>query len=152
MRIALSSILVVCVLELAGCAGRDPVRDFDSSVVTLPGGQKITAEVMRNDADMMRGMMFRDSIEPDRGMLFVHQRPGAYTYWMYQVKIPLDIIWLDTNRRILEISANTPPCKSTSARECPHYGGSSPEARYVLELGGGMAAKYGLGVGQQLDF
>lgn len=150
MRIALSAFLVCCVL--AGCKRSDAVRDFGSSVVTLPGGQKIMAEVMTNPTDMARGMMFRDSLEPDRGMLFVHDHPGPYTYWMYQVKIPLDIIWMDSNRRITEISANTPPCKATSARECPQYGGHQPDTRYVLELAGGMGGKYRLTVGQEIKF
>ena len=62
---------------------------------------------------------------------------------MYQVRIPLDIIWMDRYRAIVEIAANAPPCK-TVASQCPHYGGNSERAQYVLELAGGMAAKYGL--------
>lgn len=118
--------------------------------ITLPGGQKISAEVMILEIDMMRGMMFRDSLAPDRGMLFVHSQAGNHSYWMYQVRIPLDIIWMDSSRRIVEISANTPPCQS-KASECPKYGGSVP-AQYVLELAGGMAGKYGLQQGQYISF
>jgi uncharacterized membrane protein (UPF0127 family) len=118
--------------------------------VTLPGGQKISAEVMLFEADMARGMMFRDSLAPDKGMLFVHTEPGRYAYWMYQVRIPLDIIWMDADHRIVEISANTPPCK-TKASDCPKYGGDA-QAQYVLELAGGMAAKYGLREGQIITF
>lgn len=119
-------------------------------VVTLPGGQKISAEVMVLEMDMMRGMMFRDSLDADKGMLFAHAQPGTYAYWMYQVRIPLDIIWMDTNHRIVEISANTPPCKS-KASECPKYGGTAT-AQFVLELAGGMAGKYGLREGQFISF
>jgi hypothetical protein len=84
-------------------------------------------------------------------MLFIHDKPGTYGYWMYQVKIPLDIIWMDRTETIVEISANTPPCPSKSARECPTYGGTK-SAQYVLELGGGMASKYGLKAGDTLRF
>jgi uncharacterized membrane protein (UPF0127 family) len=70
---------------------------------------------------------------------------------MYQVRIPLDIIWMDHDRRIVEISANTPACLSRSAHECPSYGGHE-KARYVLELAGGGAALYGLKVGDTLGF
>jgi uncharacterized membrane protein (UPF0127 family) len=134
-----------------GC-GPKPVTldEYHTRLVTLPGGQQIRVEVMIHPTDLMRGMMFRDSLAPDRGMLFVHAEPGPYTYWMYQVKIPLDIIWMDSSRTILEISANTPPCK-TPASECPHYGGN-PRTRYVLELAAGMAARYGLKVGDTLNF
>lgn len=126
------------------------MEDLQSSIVTLPGGREIKAERMVHVTDMARGMMFRDSLAPDRGMLFFHEREGNYTYWMYQVRIPLDIIWMDGNRRIVEISANTPPCK-TAASQCPQYGGTR-SAKYVLEIGGGMAARYGLKVGDVLDF
>jgi uncharacterized membrane protein (UPF0127 family) len=105
---------------------------------------------MMRPEDMMRGMMFRDSLEEDRGMLFIHGGAGNYPYYMYQVRIPLDIIWLDQNRSIVEISANTPPCTS-AASECPRYGGKQT-ALFVLELAGGMAAKYNLHTGQRLEF
>ncbi|MCS6954371.1 MAG: DUF192 domain-containing protein [Bryobacterales bacterium] len=135
----------------ANCGPRPvTLEEYHTRLVTLPGGQRIRAEVMIHPTDMMRGMMFRDSLPPDRGMLFIHPEPGPYTYWMYQVRIPLDIIWMDSSRTILEISANTPPCLKP-ASECPHYGGN-PRTRYVLELAGGMAAKYGLKVGDTLSF
>ena len=51
----------------------------------------------------------------------------------------------------MEISANTPPCASASARQCPNYGGKA-DSMYVLELAGGMAAKYGLHEGQAIAF
>ena len=146
------SALIAFAACLAACSGsRDPVRDFNSREVTLPGGKTVLAEVMTNPLDMSRGMMFRDSLAPDRGMLFIHGGPGQYAYWMFQVKIPLDIIWMDQNQRVVEISANTPPCPSTSAKECPNFGGHE-RAMYVLELGGGQAAKNNVQVGSVLRF
>jgi uncharacterized protein len=148
-----SLLAVTALLCLAACSrSADPVRDFTARPVTLPNGKTITAEVMVDTVDITRGMMFRDSLPPDRGMLFIHNSPGKYSYWMYQVRIPLDIIWMDRNRRVVEIAANTPPCeKPASARECPHYGGNET-AMYVLELGGGEAAKNGVQVGSVLTF
>ena len=70
---------------------------------------------------------------------------------MFQCIVPLDIIWMDRNRRIVEISADTPPCTSTNPDNCPSYGGKF-DARYVLELNGGDAARYGLKVGDILQF
>ena len=84
---------------------------------------------------MQRGMMYRDSLPPGQGMLFVHTKPGNYAYWMYNVKMPLDIVWMDGDRRVVEIVASAQPCK-TKASECPHYGGQKL-ARYVLELAAG---------------
>jgi uncharacterized membrane protein (UPF0127 family) len=138
-------------LVLWGC-GRETatLEDYTARVVSFPNGKQVRAEVMLTEADRSRGMMFRHSIAPDRGMLFFHEASGKYKYWMFQTLIPLDIVWMDRNRRIVEISANTPPC-TTEAAECPSYGGNF-DALYVLELGGGMAAKYGLKVGDTLRF
>jgi hypothetical protein len=149
MRLVSAIALVVC---LAACSSDvDPVRDFSAREVRLPNGKVIIAEVMFKEMDVRRGMMFRESLAPDRGMLFIHGAPGRFGYWMYQVKIPLDIIWMDPDRRVVEISANTPPCPSNSARECPSYGGKQ-NALYVLELAGGEAAKNGIQVGSVLNF
>ena len=126
------------------------LEEYETRLVTLPDGKQVRVEVMFNDVDMMRGMMFRDSLAPDRGMLFIHRQPGKYTYWMYQVRIPLDIIWMNQDRRIVEIYADTPPCQ-TQAHDCPSYGGNQ-QALYVLELGGGMGARYGLRLGDTLKF
>lgn len=144
-------LLFTALLALLGC-GREQSAQDNSQIwlITLPNGRKIRAEVMSHPTDMARGMMFRDSLAPDRGMLFIHQTPGKYPYWMYQVKIPLDILWLDAGRRIVEISANTPPCHKR-ASECPNYGGNQ-DALFVLELAGGAAAKHGLRVGDTLSF
>jgi uncharacterized membrane protein (UPF0127 family) len=144
--------VVMAALAMAACnRSTDPIRDFSSREVVLPSGKKIRAEVMTNPTDMARGMMFRATLPPDRGMLFIHGSPGKYTYWMYQVEIPLDIIWLDANRRVVEVSANTPPCKAASARDCPNYGGHE-NAMYILELGGGEAAKNGITTGSVINF
>ncbi len=118
--------------------------------VILPGGHVIKAESAVDTRDMMRGLMFRNSLAPDDGMLFVHPVPGHYSYWMYQTYIPLDMIWMDENRRIVEIVESAPPCK-TAASKCAHYGGTQM-ARFVLELNGGESRKYGLQLGQSVDW
>ncbi len=118
-----SAALLMLALTLAGCGPkRDPLEDYGTRVVTLPSGRQVRAEVLITPQDMARGMMFRDSLAPDRGMLFLHQQPGEYPYWMYQVRIPLDIIWMGPERRIVEISADTPPCKTDRASVRPMAG------------------------------
>lgn len=138
-------------LLLTSCGPRTVNWDeYHTRSVRLPDGTEIQAEVMDSPSEMMRGMMFRDSIAPNRGMLFVHSQPGRYPYWMFQVRIPLDMIWIDANGRIVEILPDVPPCKG-AREECPSYGGNV-DAVYVLELGGGIAAKHGLKHGDVLRF
>ena len=113
-------------------------------------GHRLVAEVAANDSTRMTGLMNRFSLRPDHGMLFVHREPGFYSYFMFQHEIPLDIVWIDAGRIIVEIIENAPPCR-TKASECPHYGGAKV-AHYVLELAGGMARKYELREGQRIEF
>ena len=143
--------LFVAVAFLTACS--EPTtrpEDIGTRLITMPGGQKVRVEVKIRGEDIMRGMMFREKLDPDRGMMFLHKPPGKYAYWMYQVKIPLDIIWMDEQGNIVEISPNTPPCPQASASLCPVYGGSQ-KAQVVLELAAGMAAKYGLATGMRVS-
>jgi len=154
MRLQTKWVLLVAAL-LAGC-GDDPKKtatrdDLYARVVKMPDGTKYRAEVVTSKFDMSRGMMFRDSLAADRGMLFIHGEPGLFPYWTYQVRIPLDMIWLDQNRLITEIVPNAEPCKMDSASKCPHFGGNK-RSLYILELNAGAAAKHNLKPGDRLDF
>ncbi len=144
-------ILVSFLLGACGHSGSDAVRDFGARDIVLPNGARITCEVMTRPEDMFRGMMYRETLAPDHGMLFVHGGAGRYTYWMHNVKIPLDLIWMDPERRVVEVSPNTPPCTDASGKTCAHYGGHA-DAMYVLELAAGVAAKNDIKVGSMLDF
>jgi len=144
------SIALVLLILLASCDKPTTVEDFYTSDITLPGGQVIKTEFVYDTAGALRGMQFRNSIAPDRGMLYAHRIPGKYGYWMYQTLIPLDMIWMDPKNKVVEIVENAPPCK-TPASQCPHYGGNEV-AQYVLELGDGMVKKYGVKVGDTINW
>ena len=151
MRSRSPSVLLVVLLPLASCGPKPTsLEDFPTRPVTLPGGQVIRVETMIDNIDLLRGLMFRTSLAPDRGMLFVYPRPAHYQAFMYQVLIPLDIIWMDSNRRIVEINEDEPPCK-TQASKCPKYGGKELSS-YALQIGGGMARKYGVQLGQTIQW
>jgi uncharacterized membrane protein (UPF0127 family) len=144
--------LVVLSAILAGCSGDKPtsMEEFNARRVTLPDGTTVQAEVMTQQQDMARGMMFRDTFPEGKGMLFIHGGPGNYSYWMYQVRVPLDIIWMDTSGNVVEMVENAAPCK-TRASECPNYGGTK-QAVVVLELPGGYGRKHGVAVGTKIRF
>jgi len=138
---------------LCGCSSQPSGEEtgLPTVPVTLPNGKVIRAEVATRPADQQRGLMFRSSLDPDRGMLFVFPEPGPHPIWMYQTIIPLDILWLDAGRRVLHLAADTPPCPPENGRNCPSYGGAHT-AHFVLELGAGVAAAQGLKVGDTLQF
>lgn len=145
-----SPFVLLCLL-LAGCGGSVAVEDFNARDVTLPDGTTVKAEVMMNKLDMAKGMMFRDTFPEGRGMLFIHPTPGRFSYYMFQVKIPIDIVWMDKQKRVVEIMENAPPCTSTKATDCTTYGGNE-EAMYVLELPARYSRKHGIVKGEFLQF
>jgi uncharacterized protein len=141
--------LAVC---LAGCGEKaSTMDDITSTDITFPNGTKLVCETMRYDIDLTRGLMFRDPLPPGRGMLFVYQKEEPHTHFMYQVKFPIDTIWMDREQRIVEIVPDMPPCGPKAAHECPTYGGKTI-SRYALEVSAGFVAKNGLRVGQKLSF
>ena len=135
---------------LSGCGKEDPSTDVNLTPITFPNGKQIVAETVRQEFELMRGLMYRDSLPADRGMLFVHGKEDKHSYWMYQTKIPLDMIWLDHQHKIVEIAPNAQPC-TTKASDCPKYGGHQP-ATFVLEINAGAAAKNNLREGDFIDF
>lgn len=146
--------LLLCapLILFAACNSEEQkdLRDFNSRTVTMPDGRTIRAESVTNQTDMMRGMKYRDKLERDRGMLFSHGSEGNYRYWMYEVRIPLDLIWLDKTRTVVQLIHNAPPCPGPEEK-CPSYGGDF-KAIYVLELPAGMAKEYGIKPGVKLQF
>ncbi len=131
-----------------GPSGLDPSNP--STTVTLPDGSQVKAELALSREAQAQGMMFRTNLRPGEGMLFPFQEMAPRSFWMFQTLIPLDIVWLDDNKRVVEISANSPPCR-TVAQDCPSYGGSA-HSTYVLELAAGQAAAHQLTIGSQLEF
>jgi|SRR5215467_13787987 len=146
--------LVLLALGLClGCARKNDESSGDqinTSIVILPDGSEIRAEVLTKPSEMEHGMMYRDALPQGHGLLFVHQKPAPYRYWMSNVKFPLDIIFMDASHKIVEISANTPIC-TTKPEDCLTYGGHHLE-QYVLELRAGEARRLGLHEGQTLRF
>lgn len=131
--------------------GADWQTGASSMPVTLPDGFVVQAELKTTPEDRARGMMFRPTIPEGRGMLFIFPTMERQSFWMYNTLVALDIIWLDDNKQVVEISSDTPPCRSVDARACPSYGGTNPSV-YVLELGAGQAVKHGVRVGSTLEF
>ncbi len=116
--------------------------------VFFPDGRSVTAELAVNDDERARGLMFRESVPAETGMLFAFPEPGYHPFWMKNTLVELDMLWLDSGKRVVEIENKVPPCKSDP---CPSYGGRQ-EASYVLELKGGQADVLGLKVGDRIDF
>ena len=98
----------------------------------------VQLEIADSEPSRARGLMFRPELPEKSGMLFIFPSEGIYSFWMKNTLIPLDIIWLDKDLRVVYIKSFVPPCKSY---DCPSY---NPEvkARYVLEVNAGFCGFY----------
>jgi uncharacterized membrane protein (UPF0127 family) len=128
------------------CMGRGGEPRFVK--VFFPNGASVTAELAVTEEERARGLMFREKIMPDQGMLFVFEDMGLHSFWMKNTLIPLDMLWLDNDKRIVHIESGVPPCQEDP---CPSYGPRVP-ARYVLELKSGRAEELGLKPYDRLQF
>jgi uncharacterized membrane protein (UPF0127 family) len=110
---------------------------------------RFTAEIADEPQEWQRGLMERPTLAPDAGMLFIFPEAAPRAFWMLNTLIPLDMIFVDATRRIINIQANVPPC--LPPRQCPVYPSTAP-ARYVLEIAGGRAKALGIHAGDTVHF
>jgi hypothetical protein len=120
-----------------------PGQQLPISAIAEIAGQEILLEVARTPRQQALGLMFRDPLPDNQGMLFPLGRPRPVNFWMKNVPVPLDMVFI-SNGTIKAIEANVPPCESNP---CPTYGPGSQLIDHVIELRGGHAAELGLAVG-----
>ena len=134
--------LVLCAITLPAGAAPAVIP------LTLPSGKVLQVEVMVKDEDRAMGLMFRPSLASDRGMLFLFEAPDFHGIWMKNCKFPIDILWLDADRKIVHVQEGAPPC---TKEPCAVY---TPlrRASYVVELGSGQARREKAAVGETIAF
>ena len=131
-----------------------PIRAAaDSELISIrtPSGITIQAEIADTPRKRAQGLMYRDHLKKDHGMLFFFSEPQAWTFWMKNTKIALDLIWLDDKKRVTHIERNVPIC-TKSDDSCPQYRPNNADAVYVLEITGGTIDGYKIEKGTKLQF
>jgi uncharacterized membrane protein (UPF0127 family) len=124
----------------------------ESAVVRLPDGAEFTCEIADTHSEQVIGLSRHEALPEGRGMLFVYPRDSYLSFWMPpQMKFNLDIIFLDSERRIIHIAADVPPCPDPKGWDCPSYGPGGRRGRYVVELTAGTASRHGLQEGDVLE-
>ncbi|MGE0644127.1 MAG: DUF192 domain-containing protein [Nitrospira sp.] len=119
--------------------------------IGTPAGITIRAEIADTPPKRAYGLMYRESLKKDHGMLFFFSEPQAWTFWMKNTKIALDLIWLDEKKRVTHIERNVPICTKRDD-SCPQYRPNSADAVYVLEIAGGTVDGYKIEKGTRLQF
>jgi uncharacterized membrane protein (UPF0127 family) len=141
-------IALACTQRNVPAPATTATADAATPRIILPDRSAIVVEVASDDATREQGLMYRDHMAEDRGMIFLFPQVGEYPFWMKNTLIPLDMIWIDSDHRIVHIAHDVPPCK---ADPCPNYPPNA-KAASVLELAGGVAAKHHLKDGDVLRF
>lgn len=112
-------------------------------------GQRFSVELATDDATRARGLMFREALAPDAGMLFIFDDEQPRAFWMHNCKISLDILYFDHDFKLVSSALSVPPC-SLDPSQCPSYASEKP-AKYVLELAAGRATEIGVMPGDKLS-
>ena len=113
------------------------------TIDTARGPTTFKVEIADDEEERERGLMYRSSLAPDMGMLFEWTVPAQRAFWMKNTYIPLDIIYIGFNGRIVSISAMAQPFDETPL---PSHGA----VLGVLEIAGGRAAELGIDIGDQV--
>jgi uncharacterized protein len=116
------------------------------TTVTLKN-KNFAVEQANDAASQERGLMFRDSMPDDHGMIFNFTDEQPRTFWMKNCRMPLDILYFDKNYKLVSVQQRVPACRSDP---CPTYPSEGP-AKYVLELNAGTADKLGVKPGDTLS-
>lgn len=111
----------------------------DSTIIDLD------IEIADTDYDIQTGLMYRSTMEPNQGMLFVFDDEEERFFYMKNTQIPLDIIYIDANKKIVSFQKNAKPFNETSLP-------SHVPAKYVLEVNAGMADAWFLKEGDSISY
>ncbi len=136
-----SILIVIIILLLTGCR--------KTTQAIIHGDQEITytVEIADTKLKQAKGLMFRKSLGEREGMLFVYKRPADKHFWMKYTKLQLDIVFINKEKRIINIEEAL-PCLSSP---CQRYH-SRGRALYVLEINQGQCKIHGFKKGTRVDF
>jgi uncharacterized protein len=138
LRVLVMALLVPC----AFAAESDAVKVLPSVALTIKG-HRIVAEVAARPQDRAQGLMYRFSLQPDHGMIFVFSEPQPLGFWMKNTYVPLSIAFIDAQGRILNIEDMAPKTEST------HW--SRGRGLYALEMRKGWFAERGIVAGDRVE-
>lgn len=105
------------------------------------GDIELKIEIADDPAERSRGLMNRNSMKDDEGMLFIFEKSDYVNFWMKNTLIPLDMIFIDQDHKIAHIASEVKPCPE-GVLNCPLYPSELP-VKYVLEINAGLSKKHG---------
>ena len=112
-------------------------------------GVRLQADVALTADEQTKGLSIKDALQSDEGMLFPYETPRILSFWMKDMKFPIDIIWLSADKRVVHIEENLQPC--SPLLPCPSYASNVP-AQFVLETKAGFSSENGITEGTPVEF
>jgi uncharacterized membrane protein (UPF0127 family) len=145
-----ATLLLVLFTLVGGCKGgsssASPPTQAPQPTVVFPDGWTVQVRLALTPEEQGRGLMFVHDLPQDEGMLFLFDTDEKRPFWMKDCFLSLDLIWLDADYRVVDISHNVPPCREDP---CPSYY-PSRAIRNVLEVQGGLCDTHHLAIGDGL--
>jgi uncharacterized membrane protein (UPF0127 family) len=146
LMVLLSALLTLLV---QGCSSSGSPDLSFHRVRFLPSKVSIRAEAAETEPARRTGLMHRTSLDENEGMIFYFADKGLHSFYMYNTKIHLSVIFLDETLRIVDIQ-DMDPCPSQNPSECPIYTPRSP-CRYAIEVNQGFVRKHGIKTGDLVE-
>jgi uncharacterized membrane protein (UPF0127 family) len=143
----LGALLLVACTGGSGASPGTPAPAAGPRVV-LPSGTVFALEVARTPEQVAQGLMFRESLAPASGMVFVFDAPRPQAFWMKNCHFALDMVFALADGTVVDVIEGVPPC---AADPCPSYPSRAP-ADTVVELAAGEAKRHGVVRGARLRF
>ena len=146
MKFSQVFLFVFLLIFLSNCAKRVE----NSKQILIDNGKeliKINVEIADDNQERMRGLMFREHLNENNGMLFVFENEERQIFWMKNTLIPLDMIFININFKIVDIK-HAVPCEENP---CPLYESSKP-AKYVLEVNGNFTTRDNIKIGDKFIY
>ncbi len=125
-----------------------PYDRYLKAVVSV-NGFKLIADLALTEDQQIKGLAIKNHVNESQGMLFVFQHPSKQSFWMKDMKFPIDIIWLNANSSVVYIVPNLEPCPIRG--DCPGYS-PGEDSLYVLETSAGFSQRHNIRVGTQIHF
>jgi len=110
-------------------------------LLTFPDGTQVLAEIAITDAERLMGLIFKERLPENMGMLFIFEDPDYHRLWTKNVRFPIDMIWLDPDRHIIGWEENLLPCREDP---CSTYSPKGKKALYALEIPTGFVKNHQL--------
>lgn len=142
----LSGIIIIFIIIMSAYTiNSNKIFEDSSSIKKICFKDKcFSVELAISDEEKADGLMFRENLGENQGMLFIYDTSGIYPFWMKNTLVPLDIIWLDENLSIVHIEKALPCSKEICKPINP-----GKEAKYVLEINADTSIKYNINLGDR---